>query len=506
MSDKTAEKYRKLVSTIRDIADIHQAAGLLGWDQQTHMPPKGNDARSRQMAVLAGLAHEKHCDPALGEMLDELYEHPELTDEQRALVRETKRDRDRSVKLPLDLVKELTETAGRAHVVWVDSRKNDDFSAFAPLLGKLVDLKRQEARAIGFEEGGVPYDALLDTYEPGATVQKLDPVISYARDQSVMATQAIGGSSRRPKVEILKKNYPAAQQEAIGYRIIKQMGYDLQAGRLDEAAHPFTSSFDPCDVRITTRYSINWLPSSLFGTIHEAGHALYEQGLPVEHAGTPLGDSLSLGYHESQSRFWENQVGRSRAFWSYFYPELQKLFPENLGSVSLDDFHFAINTVEPSLIRVEADEVTYNLHVVVRYEIEKALFAGDVEVEDLPALWNQKMKDYLGVEPQCNADGVLQDIHWSLGSFGYFPTYLLGNLYAAQWTHAMQKELGDIKNLIENGEFAPIKKWLNENIHRHGRRYTTDELAMRVSGETLNPVYFADYLKERFQELYDVTW
>ncbi len=328
MSAKTAEKYDKLVSIIRDIADIHQATGLLGWDQQTYMPPKGNDARSRQMAVLAGLAHEKHCDPALGELLDDLSQSQELNDEQKALVRETKRDRDRSVKLPLELVRELTETAGRAHVVWVESRKNDDFSAFAPLLAKLVELKKQEAKAIGFDEGGVPYDALLDQYEPGATTKKLDPVIEVAREQSVKATQAIQGSDRKPNVEILKKNYPAPQQEAIGYQILKQMGYDLQAGRLDEAAHPFTSSFDPRDVRITTRYSVNWLPSSLFGTIHEAGHALYEQGLPVKYAGTPLGDSLSLGYHESQSRFWENQVGRSREFWTYFYPELQSCSPK----------------------------------------------------------------------------------------------------------------------------------------------------------------------------------
>lgn len=498
--------YESMVALLRDVHDLRRAAAVLDWDQQIYMPVKGNDARSRQSALLAELAHQKFCDPRLGEAVEASLADAALSPARRACVLEVKRDRDKAVKVPADLVREIQETAGRAHMAWVNARKENRFAGFAPFLARLIELRTREADALGVPEGGVPYDALLDQFEPGATVKTLNPVIERARDECVAAVKAIRGSARKPKLEILKRRYPKEGQEKFSRQILTAMHYDTQGGRLDESVHPFTTSFDIDDVRITTRYEERWLPGALFGTIHEAGHALYEQGLDRAHWGTPLADALSVGFHESQSRFWENQIGRSLAFWAHFYPSLKRLFPAALKGVSLKDFHFAVNAVHPSLIRVEADEVTYNLHIVIRYEIEQAIFAGKAKVADLPALWNEKMRAYLGIVPPTDALGVLQDIHWSMGAFGYFPTYLLGNLYAAQWMNVLRKAMPDLEARVGAGDLLPVKTWLNEQIHRHGRRYPTDRLSKRVSGEPLNPAHFAAYLREKFGALYDVTW
>lgn len=499
--------YKELVQRLRDIYDLRSAQAVLEWDMETYMPPKGGDARSRQMGLLAALAHEKLADPRLGELLEGCKEHEAgFAEEQRAVVREVKRDREKAVKVPSELVREITDTAGKSLSVWKEARERKSFKIFVPLLTKLIDLKKREAEALGYAAGGVPYDALLDRYEPGASVAKLNPIIGQTRDITVAAVRAIGASKKKPKIALLERVYLEDAQEKLGRFVIEKMGYDLQSGRLDVAVHPFSTSFDPNDVRITTRYEQRWLPAALFGCVHEAGHALYEQGLPIEHGGTPLCESLSLGIHESQSRLWENQIGRSKAFWRFLYPKAKRLFPKALGKVSLDDFYFAVNGVRPSMIRVEADEVTYNLHVVVRYEIEQAIFSGEAAIDDLPGLWNRKMKDYLGIAPKNDAEGILQDIHWAMGSFGYFPTYLLGNLYAAQWMSAMRRGVRDLDGRVAKGDLLAIKKWLNENIHCHGRRYSTSELARRVSGEDLNPKFFEQYLKEKFGPLYEVSW
>ncbi len=498
--------FEQLVAKLREISDLQNIEGLLGWDQQTYMPPKGNDARSRHIALLSALAHQKTCDPQLGQFMDDLAADASLNEEQQALLREAKHDRDKAVKVPTDLVHEIAETAGQSHAVWVEARGKNDFNLFAPYLKKLIDLKKREAEAIGYPSDGQPYDVLLDNFEPGATVDKLNPVITETREICRKAVQAITAAPKQPHLDILKRFFGEDGQEKFGTMILPQLGYDLQAGRLDRSVHPFTSGFDVNDVRITTRYQENWLPASVFGIIHETGHALYEQGLPVEHVGTPLAQALSLGFHESQSRFWENQIGRSLPFWEKFYPALKQIFPTALSNTSLEEFYFAINTVVPSLVRVEADEVTYNLHIVVRYEVEQAMFNGQVPVDDLPDLWNQKMEDYLGLRPASNAEGILQDIHWSFGGFGYFPTYLLGNLYAAQWTAALRKDMPDLDAKIRAADFIPIRDWMREKIHRHGRRYTADELCTRITGETLNPDHFGQYLKDRFAPLYNITW
>jgi len=499
-------RFDRLVEKLREIHDLRAAESVLGWDQQTYMPPKGNAARSRQSATLSAVAHEKLCDPALGELIVECEAEASLDDDEKALLREAKRDRDKAVKVPTRLVRELTELAGQAHEVWVEARKKDEYSRFAPYLERLVALKTEEAQALGYPADGAPYDALLDQFEPGATVRWLNPIIERTRRIAVAATQALVDAPRKPQAEILRRGYDAERQERISRIVLGKMGYDFEAGRLDKSVHPFTTSFDVRDVRITTRYEENWLPAAVFGSIHEGGHALYEQGLPGEWAGTPLGEATSLGIHESQSRFWENQIGRSLAFWRHFYPELKSLFPAALSGVSVEDFHFAINTVEPSLIRVEADEVTYNLHIIVRYEVEQAMFGGQAKTGDLPELWNAKMKAYLGLVPPTDREGILQDIHWSFGGFGYFPTYLLGNLYAAQWMAQVSAAFPDLETKVARGELLPIRDWLRAAIHGHGRRYSADELSRRIAGESLNPDHFGAYLKARYGSLYNVSW
>jgi len=500
------KSYPELIRRLHEIHDLRSAAALLEWDEQVCMPPKGNGARAKQTALLATLAHERQADPGLGECLDGCSRDPKLSASQKALVREARRDYDKAVKIPGDLVHEISETSVKAHAVWVEARKKSSFRLFAPLLSRLVSLKKEEAEALGYPEGGVPYDALLDQFEPGATVRELDPVFKRTRDITIAAIRSIAESRRKPDVRILRRRYSPERQEKLGRLILDYMHYDLTAGRLDRSVHPFTTGIDVQDVRITTRYEERWLPGGLFGTIHEAGHALYEQALPLAHSGTPLAEALSMGFHESQSRLWENQIGRSFAFWKFLFPRLRRLFTDTMAGVGLDDFYLAINAVRPSLIRVEADEVTYNLHIIVRYELEQALFARAIPVKDLPALWNSKMKEYLGVVPRNDAEGVLQDIHWSSAGFGYFPTYLLGNLYAAQWMATLRRDFPDLDRRLARGDLQTVKKWLNDKIHRHGRRYPASELCRRVSGETLNPEYFGKYLRAKYGPLYGVSW
>ncbi|MFB3114514.1 MAG: carboxypeptidase M32, partial [Nitrospirales bacterium] len=394
----------------------------------------------------------------------------------------------------------LERECSLAQQVWTEARQNNTFATFLPNLRTVVALKYEEVEYLGYTDS--PYNTLLDTYEPGATVAQLQPLFTTIRERLVSLLEEIRQSPTPPNDRILYQPYDTDRQLEFGKLVLKKMGYDFSRGRLDLSAHPFTTSFHPTDVRVTTRVFEKDLQSCLFSCIHEGGHGLYEQGLPPEHHGTPLGEALSLGIHESQSRLWENSVGRSRAFWEYFFPLLKDRFPNQLSGINVDTFYGAINTVKPSLIRVEADEVTYNLHIMVRFEIELDVIEKRVGVEDLPDLWRTKMKEYLGVVPERDADGVLQDVHWSFGAFGYFPTYTLGNLYAAMLFKQAGTDLPSLETDIAQGNLMPLKQWLNHHIHRHGRQFTSKELIQRATGQTLSAEPFLQSLRDKMQEVY----
>lgn len=493
-----SDAYEQLLERVRDLGRLEAIEGLLSWDQETYMPPKGAGPRAEEVALIAGLMHRWLTDPALGDLLDRARADGDPVRETN--IRETRRLYERAVRVPNELVREIAKTSTLAKGAWAEAREKDAFDLFAPHLSRLVDLKRQVAEHIGYD--GEPYDALMDEFEPGARAEAVAALFADLRRELVPLLQAITGSGRRPDESILRRHYPRAAQEALCRELAETLGYDFSCGRLDVSVHPFTSGHTPLDVRITTRFYEDFLPAGLFGTIHEVGHALYEQGLNPEYSFTPMGRSVSLGIHESQSRMWENIVGRSRAFWEHFYPRVRQCFPQALGDVALDDFVFAVNAVKPSLIRVEADEVTYNLHIIVRFELERDLIAGRLDVADVPRAWNEKMGDLVGVRPPDNRQGCLQDIHWSMGVFGYFPTYALGNLYAAQFFEAARRDVPDLTDRIRRGDLRTLLEWLRENIHRHGQRYRAGELAQRLTGRDLSVEPFMTYLREKFTPLY----
>jgi carboxypeptidase Taq len=416
------------------------------------------------------------------------------------MAREIGRIYDREVKIPQSLVEEITRVTTLAQGIWAEARAKSDFSAFKPWLQKVIDLMKQEAEAVGYKDD--PYNAMLDVYEPGATVASIEKIFTPLRVELVALLEKIRGSGRSPDVGIITREYPVDRQEKFGKEAATAIGFDFTEGRLDITTHPFCSGIGPGDVRITTRYDAHHFPGAFFGILHEAGHGIYDQGLDPKHFGTPMGEMISLGIHESQSRMWENLVGRSRAFWTHFFPKAQETFPEALGNVSADAFYWAVNDVRPSLIRVEADEATYNLHILLRFEMERAFFSGNLKVDDIPAAWNEKFKSYFGLTPPDDAKGCLQDVHWSCGYIGYFPTYSLGNLYAAQFFAKAQKDLGDLHGQFAKGEFAALKNWLRQNIHRHGRRYRAGDLVERVTGQPLSSKPLIDYMTRKFGELY----
>lgn len=477
------------------------------------MPPGGGLARAEQLATLQTLAHDRllapdierllaqWVDPSTGQAIDvsgDPWDEPS-----RALLREVWRDFSRAKKLPSAFVKRLGRECSLAQQVWTEAKKKNDFRLFLPNLRTIVSLKHEETQYLGYEDS--PYDALLDTYEPGATIARLTPLLDALKARIVPLLQRVIAAPVKIDDTVLFRSYDSARQIEFSRLVLTAMGYDFNRGRLDLSAHPFTTSFHPTDVRVTTRVYEHELPTCLFSCIHEGGHGLYDQGLDPEHYGTPLGDSLSLGIHESQSRLWENCVGRSLSFWRCFYPLLRQLFPEPLAGVELDAFHAAINRVKPSLIRVEADELTYNLHIMLRVEIEQELIEGRVPVEALPEMWNEKMRSYLGIVPPSDAEGVLQDVHWSLGAIGYFPTYTLGNLYAAQFYAQARKEIPDLDGEIEAGRLSILTRWLNQKIHRWGRTFTAEHLIQRVTGEPLSPEPFLGYLEQKFGRLYQLS-
>lgn len=497
--------YADLCRRARDTALLGSCGAVLGWDERTHMPHDGSAHRGEQMALLARLGHEMATAPAVGELLariegSELVRDPDS--EAAANVREIRRVYDRAVKMPRTLVETLARETTRAQQVWQEARRQNDFAAFQPSLETIVRLKREEAQAVGYKD--VPYDALLDEYEPGATTAEITRIFAALRQELAPLVAAVAAASRRPKTDVLAREYPVDRQAIFGQAAAAAIGFDFAAGRLDVTTHPFCSGIGPGDCRICTRYNPRHFNEAFFGILHEAGHGIYEQGLPAEQFGTPVGSFASLGMHESQSRLWENQVGRGRAFWEHFFPRARQVFLGALRDVSLDDWVFAINDVRPSFIRVEADEATYNLHIILRFELEQALVRGDLQPADVPGAWNDKFQQLLGLTPPDAARGCLQDIHWSFGGLGYFPTYTLGNLYGAQLMEAARRDLGDLDADFRRGDFNRLKTWLNDRIHRHGQRYRAGKLCERVTGRGLEHAPLMRYLRGKYEALYEI--
>jgi carboxypeptidase Taq len=485
--------YDELITRTREAATLASCGSLLGWDESTYMPRHGGTHRGDQMALLARLGHEMTTAPRVGELLASVA-GDKLDEVQAANVREVRRGYERAVKVPAALVEELARVTTVAQGAWRDARKASDFALFRPHLERIVQLLREKADAIG--HGGNRYDALLDEYEPGATAAGVTRVFASLRAELVPLLKAIADSGRTPDRTLLTREFPLDRQRVFGEAASAALGFDFESGRLDVSAHPFCCTVGPGDCRITTRYSERQFNESFFGVLHETGHAIYEQNLPREHAGTPAGQATSLGIHESQSRLWENQVGRSRPFWEHFLPRAAQTFP-SLRGVSLDAWMFAINDVQPSFIRVEADETTYNLHIILRFEIEQAMLSGDLQVADLPGAWDAAFEAMFGLRPPDAARGCLQDIHWSFGGLGYFPTYTLGNLYAAQLMNAARKALPGLDDDFRRGDFARLRGWLNENVHRPGGVYRAEELCRRVTGSGLDHRPLMAYLREK---------
>jgi len=495
--------YQKLCEAMHEATLLERIQHLLEWDEQTKMPKAGGAYRSDQIAYMAGLVHQKQTSPKIGEWLDALKDSP-LTDDPKsdtgANIRHLRRDYDKKTRMPQSLVEQLARACTLGQQVWVEARSANDFKQFQPHLEEIIRLKREEAAALGYEE--TPYDPLLDDYEPGASTAHVARVLGELRDALVPLVQAIAESKQRPDVSLLGRSYSTDAQKSFGIAAAQQIGFQFDAGRLDVTAHPFCTGLGPGDVRLTTRYDEHAFSDAFFGILHEAGHGLYDQGLPREHYGLPIGEDISLGIHESQSRMWENQVGRSHAFWEHFFPQAQAAFPAALKGVELEAFYGAINTVRPSLIRVEADEVTYNLHILIRFELEQALIEDRLQVANLPGAWNEKYERALGITPPDDASGVLQDVHWSAGLFGYFPTYALGNLYAAQFFRQATKDLSDLETCFQQGDFSALLAWLRENIHRHGRRYSPAELVERITGSPLQHEPLIDQLSTKYGAIY----
>lgn len=503
MANSIERTYQETRNLVREATVLGTALAVLGWDERTQMPKAGGPYRAEQIRVLSGMLHDRETDPRLGENLSKLAESDLAADRESdsgAAIYWLKRGYDKRVRLPKRLVEELAETSVLGQQAWVSARQDDSFETFRPLLEKTIQLKREEADALGWED--CRYDALLDDYEPEAKTAQVAQVLAGLREALVPLVAAVGESDRRVDSEILTRRYPVEDQKKLGFVVSEAIGFDHARGRIDTTDHPFCTSLGPKDCRITTRYDEHHFSGAFFGTMHESGHGIYDQGLPEAEYGLPLGSAVSLGIHESQSRMWENFVGRSAAFWEFFYPRVRELFAASLADVSLDAFYSAINEVKPSLIRVEADEVTYNLHILIRFELERALLDGELSPADAPGAWNEKYRRYLGIEPPSDADGVLQDVHWSAGLIGYFPTYALGNLYAAQFFAKAAADLGDLEAQFRRGEFTPLKDWLRENIHSQGRRYSASRLVEQVTGRSLSHAPLIDYLQGKLGPLY----
>ncbi len=497
-----SEKFEKLKTLIAEVADLNAAQAVLGWDQQTYMPPGGAEARGNQLATLGSLTHQKFTSEKIGELIDELkteFSDADPDSDDARYLKVLSKDYDEATKVPSEYVARFAQLTARGHESWAKARAESDFSIFQSDLEEIVEMRKEYVSF--FPPKDHPYDTLLDQFEPGMKTAEVQEIFGRMRVKQVELLKAIADA---PQVDdsFMHVNYPEKQQWDFGVEVATKFGYDWKRGRQDKSVHPFTTSFGVNDVRITTRFMEDFLPSALFGTMHEAGHGLYELGVNQAYERTPLNGGASLGVHESQSRMWENLVGRSIPFWDHFYPRLQEVFPVQLGNVDVKSFYKGINKVEPSLIRVEADEATYNLHIMLRLELEIAMIEGSVQIKDLPALWNSKFEEYLGITPPNDAQGVLQDIHWSFGGLGYFSTYALGNLISVQLWEKINEAIPDLDDQIRQGKFDALLGWLRENVHTHGRKYEPQELVQKVTGSKITPEPYLRYLESKYSDIY----
>lgn len=495
---------QRLRRRLGEIADVEKAAGVLDWDQQTYMPPGGAEHRADQLSTLARISHTWFTEDAMREMLEAARPEAEAEGEDSnnaAIVRRNLREYEISRKLPNDFVADMAHAAILSNEAWQKARRTDDFALFQPHLEKMVDFARRSADLYGYEDH--PYDALLNLYEPDMKAAEVKTIFDVLRPAQVELVKAIA-EKPKPRADFLSRDYPESGQADFGLTVAQAFGYDLSRGRLDIAPHPFETDFGRNDVRITTRYDRHMPTQAIYGIFHESGHAMYEQNVDPAFGRTLLDSGASMVFHESQSRLWENVIGRSRGVLTHYFPLLRKTFPGNLDDVTAEEFYRAVNTVRPSLIRVEADEVTYNLHIMIRFELELALICRDLEVKDLPDAWNAKMQEYLGVTPPNNADGVMQDTHWSSGSFGYFPTYALGNVMGAQIFDTALKAHPEIPEQLARGEFGTLFRWLVENLYTYGRKYLPKELALKVNGAPLDPKPYITYLQTKFGDIYSL--
>jgi len=499
------EELQALKTRLGEIHDLNRATAVLGWDQQTYMPSGGAAARAEQLATLQKTAHDWFVSDEIGELIQTLSNNDagwDYDSDEASLVRVVARDYEKARKVPSELVAEFARVTALAHEAWAKAREQSDFPQFQPHLEKIVELNVRLAEALGYEDR--IYDPLLDQFEPEMKTAQVVTIFDDLKSDLVPLVKAISERADTVDDSALHKTYDEQKQWNFGVEVIKDFGFDFTRGRQDKSVHPFTTSFSISDVRLTTRIDPNYLPTALFGTLHECGHGLYEQGISLKLERTSLDDGASLGIHESQSRLWENLVGRSREFWSHRFPRLQAIFPEQLEGVDHESFYRAVNRVEPSLIRVEADEVTYNLHIMLRFELENEMLEGRLKIAHLPQAWNAKMEAYLGIVPPDDAQGVLQDIHWSGGMMGYFPTYSLGNLISVQFFDKAKADIPSLSDQIAAGKFDALLNWLRENVHQPGRKYTPTELMKQVTGTDLTAANYVAYIKAKYSDIYGI--
>jgi len=493
-------KLDQLKERLGEVDDIGKAASVLGWDQQVNMPPGGNEARGQQLATLSKIAQEKFISDEVGRLIEDLKQEVDGADsDDAALIRVTERNYNKAKRVPPSFIAEQAIVTSKAFEAWMEARAKSDYSIFRPHLEKVVELVHKYISF--FPTGEHPYDTLLDDYEPGMKTVDVKTIFDKLRPKQVKLLKAIA-ASKQVKDDFLGKKYNEKKLIDFGVGVITSFGYDWNRGRQDKAPHPFETTFSVDDVRITTRYEADNPLATVFSTMHEAGHAMYEQGSNPAYERTPLAGGTSLAIHESQSRMWENLVGRSLPFWEHFYPALKKTFPTQLDGVSLKAFYKAINKVEPSLIRVNADEATYNMHIMLRLELEIGMVEGTLAVKDLPEIWNTKMQEYLGITPPNDAKGVLQDVHWSYGSVGYFSTYALGNLVSAQLWEKINKDIRSLDDQIRKGEFGELLGWLRKNIHQFGHKYDPQDLVQKITGSKITPEPYVRYLTKKYSEVY----
>jgi carboxypeptidase Taq len=500
--DTAKQLYQQYKETLQKIADVKYASALLQWDQETYLPPKGEELRGRQIATLSEIAHEKFTDEKLGALLNDLVAKEGLSDSQKRNVELSLYDYNKSKKLPSAFVRQMSEAVNKSFHAWIHARKENSFAVFQQPLHNIIELKKQEADLLGYEKH--PYDALMNDYDRGLRVQTVDALFTSLKPQLLELLKVIGG---QPSVDdsFLHQHFDKDKQWALGLEILRRMHFDFDAGRQDISEHPFTINFNNSDVRVTTRIDENDFSNMLWSCIHEGGHALYEQGLPAEEYGLPLSEYCSLSIHESQSRLWENCIGRGLPFWKYNFSLLQQFFPQQFNQISIQQFYKAINKVQPSLIRTEADELTYHFHVMIRYEIEKSLVDGTISAKDIPATWNELYKKYLGLTVPDDKQGCLQDVHWSHGSFGYFATYSIGSLYAAQLYATILQQNLSIEAELAAGSNQTIFSWLQQHIYKTGRYYTSEQLCSNATGDSLNSSFFINYATKKYSSIYETN-